>query len=429
MAVVLTKTAIDAASARVTKGQRIELHDAKESGLRIRIGERGAKWSVQKRTQGGRIIRIPLGSWPAVSIADARTAAQEAKREVEKGVNPNEQRKSARNYSTLRDLLDLYDKAKLGKLRSGPGAKRAIESALAKLLDRDPAQLTRRDIASAIDKLAETAPIHANRTLAYVKAFFAWAVGRGHLSANPAAGISKPAAEVSRDRTPSLDELVEIWRAAESLGYPFGPAVRLLIATAMRREEISGMAASELDLSATGDAVFTLPADRSKNGRAIRVPLSPLALEPLREALAARPVIDAKKGTRSDLLFTTTGETPASGWSRAKSRLDALIAKARRKAAEEAGCEPVDMPPWRLHDLRRSFATLACDVLHIDAATADRCLNHVGASTTSTISRVYGRSELFDQRKSALNAWGELLRSAIEPAAAENVVPIKADVA
>lgn len=466
MAVILTKTAIDAAAAKLlaaapaaraeltearaamaraatpeekeaakkamgrAEGKlRAELHDAKESGLRLRLGERTAKWSVQKRTHGGGIIRVPLGSWPAVGIADARIAAQEAKRDVEKGVNPNEQRKAARNYSSLRDLLDIYDKAKLGKLRSGPGAKRAIEAALAKLLDSDPAKLTRRDIAGAIDKLAEKAPIHANRTLAYVKAFFSWAVGRGHLTANPADGISKPRAEVSRDRTPSLPELVEIWHAAGSLDYPFGPAIRLLMATAMRREEISGMSASELDLPDDGDAVFTLPADRSKNGRAIRVPLSKLAMGPLHEALAGRPVVDEEKGTKSDLLFTTTKETPASGWSKAKSRLDAFIAAARKKAADEAGTDPVDMPPWRIHDLRRSFATLACDVLHIDAATADRCLNHVGASTTSTISRVYGRSELFDQRKSALNAWGELLRQAIEPTESKNVVPIKVDAA
>ncbi|MFM7377623.1 MAG: tyrosine-type recombinase/integrase [Erythrobacter sp.] len=423
------KAAAKKAVGRAEGKLRVELHDTKTSGLRIRIGERGAKWSVQKRTVQGGIVRVPLESWPKMDVDAAREEAENVAVELRKGINRNEQRKAARTYSSLRELLDIYDKAKLAQLRSGPGAKRAIEAALAKLLSDDPARITRVQIAGAIDKLAETAPIHANRTLAYAKAFFAWAVDRGHMTSNPAIGMSKPKEENPRDRTPSLPELVEIWNAAGALGYPFGPAVRLLMTTAMRREEISGMAASEIDLPDEGDAVFTLPAERSKNKRAIRVPFSPLARGVLEEALDGRPVIDKEKGTKSDLIFTTTGETPASGWSKAKSRLDTLIATARKKAAAEAGVDAVVMPAWRIHDLRRSFATVACDVLHIDSKVLDRCLNHVGASTTSTISRVYGRSELFDQRKAALNAWGNLLQQAIEPRQGENVVPLKADAA
>ena len=72
------------------------------------------------------------------------------------------------------------------------------------------------------------------------------------------------------------------------------------------------------------------------------------------------------------------------------------------------------MPPWRLHDLRRGFATQACDLLQIDAAVADRCLNHVGSATTSTIARVYGRSEMFAQRRDALIRWADLLEAALK---------------
>lgn len=72
-------------------------------------------------------------------------------------------------------------------------------------------------------------------------------------------------------------------------------------------------------------------------------------------------------------------------------------------------------------DLRRSFATNACDVLQIDPAVADRCLNHVGASTTSTISRVYGRNEMFEQRRDALRKWsaffGETVANGQTPSA------------
>ena len=425
MGATLTRIGIDAALARARKGERVELADDGEAGLRFRAGERVAKWSVLVRTPAGGRTRIPLGAWPGLGIADARKAAQDAKRKVEKGENPNEARRAARDYATLGELIGAYDKARLIQLRTGPATKRALEAVLKRFLARDPATITKRDIAGAIDKLAETAPIAANRSLAYVKAFFAWAEGRGHLSGNPAVAIKKPSDETARDRTPSLSELVEIWNAAGALGYPFGTATRLLIATAMRREEVAAIVVSELTLPNEGaaEATWTLPAARSKNKKAIRVPFSPLALLVLTEALAARPAVD-EKGTKSGLVFTTTGTTPISGWSKAKNRLDTHIAASRRKAAAVTGEDYRPMAAWRLHDLRRSFATLACDVLHIDPAVADRCLNHVGASTTSTISRVYGQSELFGPRRAALTAWGSLLESALDPAIGSNVVPL-----
>ena len=115
------------------------------------------------------------------------------------------------------------------------------------------------------------------------------------------------------------------------------------------------MRMAELDVADPECATFTLPSERSKNGRAIRVPLSPLALAALTPAIAGRPALDEKAG-QVQLVITTTGFTPASGWSKAKARLDSLIAMTRAQRAAEEGREPTAMEPWRLHDLRRSFA-------------------------------------------------------------------------
>lgn len=106
-------------------------------------------------------------------------------------------------------------------------------------------------------------------------------------------------------------------------------------------------------------------------------------------------------------MFSTNDENSVSGWSKAKLRLDREIAVIRAKRGDAA------MAPWRFHDLRRSFATNACDVLQIDPAVADRCLKHVGASTTSTISRVYGRNEMFEQRRDALRKWSAFFGEAV----------------
>jgi integrase len=154
------------------------------------------------------------------------------------------------------------------------------------------------------------------------------------------------------------------------------------------------------------DGFWTLPSSRSKNGRAIRLPLSPLARATLEQAIGERTV-------ESPLVFTTTGRTSISGWSRAKANIDRRVRLRRRSLGIQE-----DMPDWRIHDFRRAFATAACDLLSVDPAVADRCLNHTGAATTSTVARIYGRSELFEPRREALNRWAELLAGEVESARA-----------
>jgi integrase len=385
----LISTAIAAPNRRVCT----EFVDAIEPGLLLRVSAGRARWSFRARVAGDSRLRIPLGAWPDISIARARELVATLKVTLE----PVAEETMA---LTVAKLLERYDARRLSQLRKGKVILRAISVALAPVRNRAPSELSRREISEIVDGMADRAPIHANRVLAYLKAFFGWAVGRGYLDANPAAGISKPTREVTRDRTPTLDEVAEIWNAAGELGYPFGPLVRLLILTASRRDEVGAMRVDEVDLAKDGEAgCWTLPANRSKNGRSIRMPLAPLAQKTLHEALTAR----CGEGL---FVFSTTGLTPVSGWSRAKRRLDTVI-EADRKRRELAS-----MAPWRFHDLRRAFATAACDLLQVDPAVADRCLNHVGAATTSTVSRIYARNEMFAQRRDALWRWAELVAEA-----------------
>jgi integrase len=374
---------------RFTKG-RAEYADAAEPGLRLRITGGGASWSLRERQADGSRLRIPLGVWPAVSVEDARQrfgVAKQALLAVASG-KPD--------ATTVESLLMTYEQRRLAQLRRGRTAAAALRAALAQHMRDSPATLTRRDVAAMVDQIAERAPVQANRTLAYMKAFFAWAVGRGYIETNPAATVTKPMREAARDRAPDLSELVRIWQACAKLGYPFGTAVRLLVLTAMRRDEVGRMRVSELEFAADGrPTAWVLAASRSKNGRAIRVPLSPPAAALIEGALADRPAV-------CEYVFTTTGDAPISGWSKAKRRLDSGV-------ADDGG--PIE--PWRIHDLRRSFATVACDRLQVDPAVADRCLNHVGSSTRSTVARIYGRSEMYAQRAAALGAWAELIEAAV----------------
>ena len=232
------------------------------------------------------------------------------------------------------------------------------------------------------------APIAANRTLAVVKKLYRWALSRGYVDRDPCAGIAKPGAETTRDRVLSDDELADVWRAAEGMGWPFGQAVQMLILTGARREEVGAMRWSEIDLAAK---VWTLPAERAKNGVEHVIPLSAGAIG----ILAGLPRI----GKRDGFVFTTTGKTAISGWSRAKANLDDAILKAMRK--EDPKAEPA--PGWTVHDLRRTVATGLAG-LGVAMPVVEKILNHVSGSFGG-VAGVYQRFAFADEKRDALDKW------------------------
>src|SRR3546814_2995707 len=135
---------------------------------------------------------------------------------------------------------------------------------------------------------------------------FNWAVEPDIRDASPVAGIQPPGAETSRDRVLSDDEIRWFWKGCEEIGAPFGPLFKLLLVTAQRRGEGRAMTTGQLDL---GERLWTIPGKIAKNGQPHVVPLSPQAVA----IIEATPRI---KGT-AGLIFTTNGETPVSGHSRA----------------------------------------------------------------------------------------------------------------
>lgn len=427
MAASLTKNGIEALILRAKNGAsgQLELRDDREPGLRIRAGQRSASWSYWARLKNGQPTRIKLGSWPGMGIAEARAAAQEARAKVVQGHDLNEEKRVAareaaleiRTRKTLKDVLDLYEELILAQHRRGSQTRRALDGKkglLTTLASRKPASITRAEISDLVKKHARQAPISANRKLAYASAFFNWCVEEEILADSPAKNIRKPSKENERDRFHTLDELREVWAATTGLGYPFEQLYRLLIVLPMRREEISGMPISDLTLSsddAPDQGIWALPSGRTKNAKALRVPLSPLARSIMLEALKHE---DRPKDAK--FLFSTTGETSVSGFTKAKRRIDKAVQAARAKRADEAGqdAETVEhMPHWTVHDLRTTFNTHACEMLNVPPHVADRILNHVATATRSKIMRVYNKSEMFDARKQALCDWADLLSSRV----------------
>jgi integrase len=202
-----------------------------------------------------------------------------------------------------------------------------------------------------------------------------------------------------------------VWKATAELGYPFGPLIRLLILTGARREEVAALDWSELD---NGAQIWVLPPSRSKNGVSARQPLSTLAVAEL-DAIANRQGKPAG-WPKSGLVFSTTGNTSVSGYSRAKARLDKAITAL---AAKDDALPP---PPWRLHDLRRTLAT-GLQRLGVRFEVTEAVLNHVSGSKGG-VAGVYQRYDWATEKASAVQAWADHVSGLLNGADQTNVVQL-----
>jgi integrase len=224
----------------------------------------------------------------------------------------------------------------------------------------------------------------ANRTLAVLSKFFNWLVARDVLDFSPVTGVERPHQEKARERILTDAELRALWLACDG-DEPFGSALRLLILTGARRNEVSRMTWSELDER----WIWLLPAERSKNGLAHSIPLSTQA----QAILMKQPRIDG-----SGYVFTLDGYTAIRGWEKVKTRL-----------SEKVG---IAAASWRLHDLRRTCAS-RMQKLGVPVPVIESALNHT-SGTFRGIVGVYQQHDYADEICVAFQKWGDHVERLVE---------------
>lgn len=369
-------------------------------GIRLRAGGKKV-WIAQYRV-GSKQRRLTIGSADKLSLDAARGEARAILAKVQLGADPQTEKIDKRNTTAvlLGDIADDYVEGP-AKRRLRPNSYSSLLVHLNKhwkpLRARSLNGIQRADVAVRLNEIAnEHGPFAANRARACLSSLFAWAISEGVADANPVNGTRKATEEVSRDRVLSDDELALVWRHAGSGDY--GRIIRLLILTGQRREEVGGMMRSELHLA---KALWSLPRERTKNGLPHDLPLSTAALD----ILAAVPV-----RTDRDFVFGT-GEGAFSGWSKSKAALDARIAAALKASAEAAGEKPKPMPPWRLHDIRRTVATRLGD-LGVLPHVVEAILNHVSGHRAG-VAGIYNRATYAAEKRAALDLWAMHIANSI----------------
>ena len=429
----MAKTLTAAAVAKLPPDvKRREIPDAGCPGLRLIIQPSGAKsWALRFRRPNGKTAKMTLGPFdnlgemegePVVgqplTLAAARRVAADIMRQRALGKDVISDHNIAKRRRTLdRDeqTANAFDAAARAFIEQHAKPNTRSWVITAKILGLSPAtlepvkgglaerwrgkpvgEITGDDIHSVVDEARVVGipglgkrRIGASDSMARVSygrlsRFFAWLMmERRIIKMNPCLGVWRPPVGDARERTLSDQEIRWLWRAAESLGYPFGPALRLLLLTGQRRGEVGGMRWDELSEDQT---IWTLPASRAKNSRAHVVPL-PQAAQRL---IASVPVIG------NTFILTTDGRTHAAGWSKVKVRLD-------RRMMELARAESAVIPPWTIHDIRRTVAT-GLQRLGVRLEVTEAVLNHQSGSRAGIVA-VYQRHQYFDEKRAALDLW------------------------
>jgi integrase len=227
-------------------------------------------------------------------------------------------------------------------------------------------------VIAVLDAIADRgATTKARQTHSHLNRFFRWCIERDILSANPMTGL-KPRDAKSRERVLSDKELTAVWQAAPKIGL-LGTAVRLLILTGARREEITQLRWSEIH----GDEIH-LEGGRTKNGQAHIVPLT----------TTARLLLDGIPRIGSDFVFTHNGVKPIVAWARPKADLDDVS----------------EITDWRIHDLRRTVAT-GMQRLGTGLQIVEAVLGHVSGSRAGIVG-IYQRHDYAAEKRQALDQWG-----------------------
>ncbi len=383
-------------------------------GLSLRVSPTGKKsWVITARRPGAKNpSRFTLGDYGDMTLTEARDAARDFKEQLRKNIDPVAEKQKAhaanreRMANDFSSLGQLFIERHVNKLRASTARDytRIVDKVLTPIWGKRPiADIQGAEIISLIDQEESRAPVQARLTFAVARKLFAFAVERQLIPVSPFAGLKAPAAPRARDRILSDEEVSIFWNATEDIGWPYAPAYKFLLITGQRREEVSGLAWIEINID---KAEWVIPAEKAKNGKAHTIDLSPLALE----IIEKQPKLGA-------LVFASNGDKPLNGWSRAKKRLDAAMARHR----PDTGMMQ-DIPAWRNHDLRRTAAS-GMAALGIAPHIVERVLNHVSGSTGGLVA-VYQHHDYRKERKAALIGWGRKVEQIVDMPE-DNVVPLR----
>lgn len=382
-----------------TRERRYEVYSEAERGFGIRVSEKGVKSWISRYRKNGKLVKMTLGHYPDMSLADARIKHGDLRKLLHKGIDPRERLQMARQAESeagtvselIHEFIERHSKIRMKSWKEDERTLIGVEghdankypSVKDKWGDRKAKDITKRDVVKLLDEIVDRgSPIQANNTLARLSRMFKFGVERGLLDATPCVAISKPAPAVKRERKLDEDEIKVFWSKVDQIktDEKIKLALKILLVTAQRRSEVGEATWKEIDME---NRIWTIPGVRTKNGREHIVPLSNLAIKLLKE-------LKKKCGESVWLLPSPHGEDDSHFTTKA-------ITRAVSNNRDIFGLER-----FTPHDLRRSAASLMTK-LGTPRLVVGKVLNH----TDQEITAVYDVHDYLEEKRETLELLGK----------------------
>lgn len=359
------------------KGQRIYFDETLRS-FGCRVSQGGTRTFIVQHGFDRQLITI--GRYPTVSLAEARAEARRLL--AERVLGKRRPQSITWDEARVRFLAECEERTRPRTLHN---YKRVLEARFSFGRKR-LSEIVAEDIDRRLRRVC--APHERNHVLVAVKAFFNWAIKKDYLVSNPCARMA-PSRQPARERVLSESELVAILHAALTRTDFFSRIMALLILTGQRRGEIGALCWSWIDFK---ERTVTIPSTVAKNKRTHTFPFGPLTAEILQSVPRS-----------GEFLFPASREhvrgrptTAFNGWSKCKEAFDKV-----------AG-----VYDYRIHDLRRTFAT-GLAALGTPVQVTERLLNHISGTHAGVVG-IYQRHSYMQEMREAIAAWeshlGTLLR-------------------
>lgn len=428
-------------------GLTYDAHDARGGGLKIRVatppklygsdgkvvlGPDGLPQSAapHRKTfvlltnvrKGGVVRRLKLGTYPDISLAEARELAAALRSEIQRTIRegkewrpkPTEAPKPLLTFRALAEQYEAHLKAKnggLGRLIEKDGRLLTpwawmIEKELYPQWANRPAQdISGDDVRDAILAVKPRGLAYTHNLFSSLRAMYAWGRGAGLKVGKPCQDL-RPTDLIGerRRRRERLNdrEIYAFWIATGQMGYPFGTCLRLLLLTGTRLREIADMHRDEI----TGE-LFTVPPKRFKSRCPHPVPLS---------ALVQSIIADIPKHAGGYLLSARAGAAPVGSFGQVKTRLVSRMLKILRDCSHRPDSVKLD---FRIHDLRRVVrSNLAA--LRVDSDVSEAILGHYRRDLKAN----YQTYEHLPERADALEMWASRV---LEIVASYEMMPQRRD--
>ena len=352
----------------------------------------GKNWRFRYRFNGKAGVLSP-GKYPAVSLAEARERAAEARRLLAEDINPGEAKKEAKlaaqvaSANAFEVIASEWHEKQLPRWTPGHAARimdSLVKDVFPHLGRVNVAELTAPKILACVQKIEKRGAVEtAGRVLQRINAVLRYAIQTGRADRNPANDVVGALTAQKVQHMPALPraELPEFYRrlAAANLYQPTRIAMHLLVLTFVRPGELRAARWEEFDIER---AEWRIPAERMKMRQPHIVPLS-------RQALALLATLQPLTG-RGALLFPAMTD-------HAKPMSENTLSYAMGRMGYQGVATP------------HGFRALASTTLNEEGFDPDVIERQLAHAERNKVRAAYHRAEYLDERRKMMQWWADFL--------------------